>query len=497
MSTEDQVRAVPLVARTTRRALLGVGLGFAGALMAACAGAPTPTPAPDKPAAAPTAAPPAPTAQAAQPAPVTQPTQAPAKPTAVTQPTAAAKPAPSGAGVTLNLLGHSSPQTDKSFARLKEFEQQTGAKVPFQTIPAGDYEKKATAEFVAKSGSIDVLQVPGAILLTGAKNKWIEPLEKYLKDPAVSDPNYNFDDFSSGIVDNIAYYEKTLWALPWRSDVRTIYYRTDVFKAKNVTPPKTWDEYFAVLDKVHAPPEIYGVAIHGRQYAATLSAFNDLLWTHGGDYLTDQMKPRFNDETGVKALTAYVKILEKAPPDKFNMGAFEAATAFAQGKTAMLHMWPLGAASAEDEKQSKVIGKWSLFLMPSAQGVKTTSTIGGWGISIAADSKHKELAFKLAQFMTTAKAEKEVILAGGDANPCRKSTLNDPDVTKKYFHFPLLVQAFDNGRVPPRIPEWGQATDEIVKAMSEAATGKKTVKAALDDAAKQVESILQKAGYYK
>jgi multiple sugar transport system substrate-binding protein len=397
--------------------------------------------------------------------------------------------------VTLNVLGHQSNESDQTFARLGQFEQQTGAKVNFQIVPVADYDKKVTAEFVAKTGAVDVLQLSNTTVTLAAKNKWIVPLDDYAHNAPA--PDFQLDDFIPAVMDNIGLYQNGLWIIPWRADVRALYYRSDVLDAKGVKPPATWDEYFGVLDKVTSAPDLYGIGIHARQYGGTLAAFGDVLWNHGGDYLAEDMRPRFNDERGVQALDDYVKLLNYAPPDKLNMGALEVDTAFAQGRVAFAHEWPQLAAAAVDEKQSKVVGKFGLAPLPTLPGGKSISGIGGWGIGISADSKQKDAAWRLVQFLTTARAEKEVILAGGDANPCHISTLKDPQLAQKFFYFPQLFPNFENGKAAPRIPEWSQIADAIVLAMSEAATGKKASKAALDDAANTTDGILKKAGYYK
>jgi len=299
----------------------------------------------------------------------------------------------------------------------------------------------------------------------------------------------------TGIIKNIAERDGTIWMLPFRSDVRLLYYRKDLFAEKGIKPPETWEEEIEAARALTQPP-LYGVGLHARQYNATSSVFYELFWSRGGKVLDENMKPMFNAKQGIRALETYIELLKYAPPDKFAMGAYEVATAFTQGRVAMAHNWPLLAGHAQDPENSKVIGKWDVVRMPHAPGYDSHTQLGGWALSINADSKHKEAAYKLIEWLTTAESEKKIILLGGEANCCRASTFTDPEVTKMYFHFPTMGKAFEVAMSTPLIPEWIEINDLIVLAMSEAATGLKTPGKALDDAATKGEKILREAGYY-
>jgi multiple sugar transport system substrate-binding protein len=398
------------------------------------------------------------------------------------------------AGMTLHVLGHNSKQTEVIFEFIiPEWEKKTGARVVTSSLPAGEVTQKLVAEFVAKSGAYDVVQNSDLPSIY----QWLEPLTPYLTDPKKTASDYDFNDFIATHVKLISTYQDTLYMIPWRSDVRWLYYRKDLFAAKGLKPAKTWDKHLENARKLNDPPNMYGIGVHARQYGATLSVFAELLWSHGGDFLSADWKPIFHNEAGVKALEVYVKLLDYMPPDKFSFGAYEVATAFMQERIAMAHNWPLLAGLAVNPEQSKVVGKWDAALMPAAPGHKSATMVGGWGWGIPKDSKKKEAAWSLIQYMTTKEAEKKIILNGGEANPTRASTLQDADVQAKFFHFPIMEQAFANGRATPRIPEWPEIRDAVVLAMTEAGTGKKSPKQALDDAAKKAEAVLKEAGYYK
>lgn len=397
-------------------------------------------------------------------------------------------------GVTLNLLGHTSKHTDVIYqVIIPQWEEKTGAKVVTSSIPSGEINKKLVTEFVSGSGAYDATQLselPG-------QYRWLEPLKPYLDDAEKTAADYDFDDFLVNHVKNICSFEGTLYAIPFRSDVRWLYYRKDVFGNAGLKPAETWDQQIVNAKKLNNPPDMYGHGMHARQYNATSSVFSEMLWSHGGDYFNDKWEPTFQEQPGIDALKVYRELVDYMPPDKFTFGAYEVATAFLQGRIAQAHNWPFLAGLAVNPEESKVVGKWDAALMPHAPGHGSHTSFGGWAFGIPKDGKKKDAAWDLVQFMTTKKAEKEIILNGGEANPCRKSTFEDQDVKAKFFHFPIMFQAFENSRTTPKIPEWSEINTAIVLAMTEVATDKKSPEEALRVAADTARKIVKEAGYLK
>ena len=72
------------------------------------------------------------------------------------------------------------------------------------------------------------------------------------------------DDFTPGILDFYKDDNGNYLAIPWATDIRVWFYRTDVLDAAGVSVPTTWDEFAAACDAVHtALPDVYGVADGG------------------------------------------------------------------------------------------------------------------------------------------------------------------------------------------------------------------------------------------
>src|SRR5262249_13007170 len=84
----------------------------------------------------------------------------------------------------------------------KEFEDLTGISVGDEQGPEQQDRQKVVIEFTSGNPSFDVLTVSWHVQkrLIG-KAKWLEDLRGYLKDPAMTAPDYDYADFAQGAVD--------------------------------------------------------------------------------------------------------------------------------------------------------------------------------------------------------------------------------------------------------------------------------------------------------
>ena len=104
-------------------------------------------------------------------------------------------------GTELNVLFSEHTYADAVEAKLKDFEDLTGIKVNFSTMPESNYYDKLNVELSSHSGSVDVF-------MTGAYQSWeyatagnMEPLEDYIANSSLTNADYNYDDFIPGVID--------------------------------------------------------------------------------------------------------------------------------------------------------------------------------------------------------------------------------------------------------------------------------------------------------
>ena len=94
------------------------------------------------------------------------------------------------------------------------------------------------------------------------------------------------------------------------------------------------------------------------------------------------------------------------------------------------------------------------------------STLGGHNLAIATDAANKGTAADFIKFMSSEEVAKADTLATGQAD-VNRGLYSDPDILKKFPHFPILLKSIETANPRPKVVKYGDAT----LAMQDAAYG--------------------------
>ncbi|MGQ9556288.1 MAG: ABC transporter substrate-binding protein, partial [Anaerolineae bacterium] len=360
-----------IVSRRHFLRLLSVA-GSALALGTACGPTPTPTPVPPAPTKTPAPAPVAPTSTPVPPKPV-PPTATAVPPTATAVPPTAT-PVPSVAafdwmqqkGKSLVVFLTQAPYYTVLQKMGPDFEKLTGIKVEIQVVPEQQVRQKLPIELNAKSSAIDVfassMHVEKGLF---AKAGWYEPLNKYLENPKLTPPDYNWKDFGPSGTWWVTLADGTILAIPGSLGLFSFMYRKDVYAEKGLKAPITLDELQKALATTHNPPSLYAFVGRGLKNA-NVPLWGMFLSAMGGTYLDPTgTKLTTTSPEAVESARMYAEIMRKyAPPGAIGFNWQEAQGSFSQGQAGC---WPDGlnfAAPLEDATKSKVSGKVGYSLFP-------------------------------------------------------------------------------------------------------------------------------------
>jgi len=400
-------------------------------------------------------------------------------------------------GQTIRVLLAKTAFTPITVKQIDEFEKATGIKVVHEHYGSDPLRNKLLMELAAKNEDLDVFQ--GMMKTNYQYNKagWLEPLDAYLKDPALTSPDYDYADFYPKILTVID--GKTM-GITTSVNTQVLMYRKDLFEQHGVKVPTNWAELEAAAKKLtldtdgDKKTDIYGWV--ARMDAENTAPFANFLFTNGGRWLDEKKKLVFNSPEAVEAMKFYGRLLkEYGPPGGSTMGWKEVIGAFAQGKAAMTVEISIFALMVlEDPKQSKVAGKVGYALFPPAKAQNAVTMVPTNTLHISAYSEKKRPAWYYMQFMTDKTRLLEAQLNG--LHSSRKSNWQDPkwqqadklpELTK------IVLQGFDNGLVDFEIPIAGfvEARQYLNQAIFTAYEGG-DVKKAADQAVKEVEEIMKR-----
>ena len=332
---------------------------------------------------------------------------------------------------------------------LPEFEKLTGIKVEFVDLPEIQARQKLTVEFTAGSGGVDAFYTSMHVEKRRFwKSGWYADLNKFVKDPTMMMPDYDWNDIPEGPRQTGVEPDGTLSALPVHGGPHLFLYRKDLFQQKGLMPPKTLAEMEEVAQKFHNPPSMYGFVARGQKNANTFT-WDWVLFSMGGNFMTKDGRASINTPEAVKAMDYYAGILRRfAPPGVVNFNWYEASSAFAQGQVAMYIDTANGLSQIEDKEKSKVAGMVG-YAVPPAGPAGLFNAGGADGIAVSAQSKRQGAAFFFAQWATSRETALKTHLAGWPG--VRMSSWNNP------------VAKAGGAKLPPECADAYQAGTRIMR----------------------------------
>ncbi len=264
-----------------------------------------------------------------------------------------------------------------------------GTKVEITSLPWGQaFEKFAT--MVSAGDTPDVVEMPDRWMSLYASKGMLESLEPYL---AKWD---HTKDLNSRALELGRYVDKkTAYALPYGFYLRAMFYNKKLFAQAGIAaPPKTLAEFVDAANKVAKIPGKYGYCLRGgpgglngwMMFGATGAGDNTFFKADGTSTVADAGWIK-----GMSVLTDLYKS-GAAPKDSVNWGFNEIVSGFYSGTCAMLDQDP-DALIAIAERMNK--DDYDVVPMPKGENGKAFPTLGYASWSIFANSKQKDLAWKL------------------------------------------------------------------------------------------------------
>jgi multiple sugar transport system substrate-binding protein len=409
------------------------------------------------------------------------------------------------APVTLKVSSEVGIHTEAWKTDLPALEKATGIKVDLTQFPFQKYREMLMLDYTGGSPSYDVSYVSYGWYRSLVNGGHLEPFDSFdLK-------ALNLDD-----IPNMSLYPEKgkVFFVPYMNEIAGILYRKDLFedpkeqaafRAKYgyaLAPPKTFAQYRDVAEFFHRPPNLYGVSLMGKRSVFLTVHFANRLWGNGGAILDEKMRPAFQSEAGVEALKDLKEMFKYSNPASPTHLFAEAVEEFQQGKSAMLEIWSTVLLYVNDPKTSKVVGKVGFAPIPKTQATLTKKVpylYIAWGFIINKASTKKKEAFEFVKFITS--RDSEIRTAPHGNIPARFSVLDAPQVNQMLPWMRAVKQTMEaNVLTPiyPWIPEGASISSDILSiAITQYLSGEKDAKAALDDAARETQKLLEKGGYYK
>ena len=133
---------------------------------------------------------------------------------------------------------------------------------------------------------------------------------------------------------------------------------------------------------------------------------------------------------GARVLDQFAAQIGKTTPrDVTTYQEGEAHTAFVEGNAAFMRNWPYAYSIGADPKTSKIVGKFSVTVLPHGPGGQSVGTVGGWQLAVNKYSKHVDASIEFVRYLTSAPVQKFDAITNTNV-PTIPAVAKDPAVVK-------------------------------------------------------------------
>ncbi|HEY4253179.1 MAG TPA: extracellular solute-binding protein [Roseomonas sp.] len=417
-----------------------------------------------------------------------------------------------GQSLTIGLNRH--PFTESLLPLIPEFRRLTGINVEYLILPEAEYFTRLTADLSQQRGEFSVIMCGPMRNWQYVPPDWILPLDGFLANPALTDPNwFRIDDFHPALISANRWNgqigggvgQGSLYSIPVLEESYILAYRKDIFDQHNIPVPTTIEAMAEAARLVKQHAGIPGIVARGTPSVATMStgfisglkSYSDGEWSE----LDGNLRANFHDPRSVRFTETWINMVrDSGPPNWANMQWYDAMEAFTAGQAGMIADADFFAANYEDPGKSRVAGKVGYALLPAGPGGKTYSGLWTWALGINKATRNKEAAWLFLQWATAQRTLLNATIGYRNYNPSRASVTSDPRVQEVLgrwgggSYLSTITKNLETARVAwvPQ-PERTRAGDIWARALHEIYFRRKSAADALRGASTELDRVLRQA----
>ena len=380
---------------------------------------------------------------------------------------------------------------------IPDFVKLTGIEVEYQVVPEQQIRQKLPIELNGKSSAIDVFASSMHVeKLLFAAAGWYEPLNKYLDNPNLTPPDYDYKDFGPSGTYWGEKADGTIVSISMGVGLGAYMYRSDLYEQKGLKPTTTMDELVAAVKALHNPPTVFGYAGRGLKNA-NIPVWGCFTIGLGGNYLDDSKTHLLAlQPEAIEAARIYGELMRTyGPPGSIGFNWMECQGAFTQGIVAC---WPDSiqfAAPFEDPTKSKVKGKVGYAAHPGSLKRKPFGGTAMDAMAINPFGKNKEAAWLFTAWVSSRPVMFRLMTEGAMIGT-RTSIYKDPEFVKANTMPKAWIDAVAEALANP-VPELPEVRDvnqyrDIYGVALANIVGGADARTELEKATREYEPIFQK-----
>ncbi|MFB7884367.1 extracellular solute-binding protein [Microbacterium sp. NPDC056057] len=261
------------------------------------------------------------------------------------------------------------------------------------------------------------------------------------------------DDLLPGFV-QAGSWDGTLYAAPYYSGARVVFYNTAMYEQAGVAVPTTLDEYVSNgVTLAGALPGVSGVYFPGKDWYNALP----FIWENGGEIAVqdgDEWDAQLSSDESLAGLAQVQELMTKASLAPKDGDETEGWVPFRteQSATYSAPSWAYWSIVADEDKQPTAVADTTgYYALPGMEGGTAQVFAGGSNVGIAAKSKNPDLAKSALEIMLS--DEYQTILAEAGLVPALVS-LGDKVAAATPELATVIAAAAANAKLTPASPNW-------------------------------------------
>lgn len=341
-----------------------------------------------------------------------------------------------------------------SGANFESLVADSGIEVEVVPVPWDAIDEKLTTA-VASGDGPDILQIGLSKLRTFADAGALLPLDDLLADY----PGLAAENFPAGVAGTSTAVGGETVSIPWVSDTRILFTRTDILAEAGIdAPPTTWDELRAAAKTLAARGNgNYGYYIP--QWDAPLPI--EMTWSFGGDVIDAEGNVDFNTPEFQEAVDVYTGLYaDGSVPTNSD---FDQQQGFISGITPMLVSGPY-LANGIKNAAPELDGKWQASPLP-AGSAGSISLFAGSNMGVWFNTDQPQTSLQLLEYLSQPATQLAWYELSGEL-PTTNEALADPGLNSDP-NVKVYTDQLATAKVLPLVSNWdGTAGTELLNALN-------------------------------
>ena len=411
------------------------------------------------------------------------------------------------AGSKISVAFSQHPYADAIIQQLPKFKEMTGIDVVHEVTPEENYFDKVTTSLSEKAGRPDVFMTGVYQMWDYASSQRVEPLDKYLNDAALTNPDYNAKDIFEGVFNGGKWDLKpgsptgtgSLYSLPLGFEMYTLAYNKKYFDGRGLKPPETLEELMDLAKELKGwnGSGSYGVAVRGtRSWATIHPGYMSTFCTAGAkDFVVKDGKlvSAVDSPEAIAVTGKFAQMVkEGGPPAWSNYTWYQCGADLGAGKAAILYDADIIGYFQNVPGSANQSGNIGFSPAPVFKaGDQPQSNEWVWQLAMNGSSKNKKAAWLFIQYFTGPEFELWAALNAKTVDPARKSIWENQDFKDKIAKVPGYAETFTKTipntgiKFTPQ-PYFIQSTTEWAATLQKIVLSGANPESAMKDLAKQI-----------